>query len=276
MQAGRPDGAPGFPQGEDLVAPTPFAEVNVVLRELQPGVREALRDQFVGMYLSGSLAAGGFDRASDVDFVVVTEQEVAGRRFERLDALHQRIATLDPWPATQLDGTYISRRAIRRFDPARSVHANLDRGAGERLKMTQYDEGWVVHCFVLRERGIRLEGPHPRTLIDPVTPEDLQNAMRGVLRGWATRILDDPGLLDRRGYQAYAVLSLCRILYTLRFGDVASKPAAARWARETLGPRWTPVIERAWTGRRHPDRMATVRDVHGTLALIREVLGQAD
>ena len=50
-----------------------------------------------------------------------------------------------------------------------------------------------------------------------------------------------------QGYQAYAILSMCRVLYTLEFGTVVSKPAAARWAQGTLDERWGRLIERAVT-----------------------------
>jgi hypothetical protein len=46
-------------------------------------------------------------------------------------------------------------------------------------------------------------------------------------------------------YQAYAILTMCRALYTLQHGTVASKAVAARWAQEALGERWAALIERA-------------------------------
>jgi hypothetical protein len=254
--------------------PTPHPEVNVVLGELLPSLHAILRDQFVGMYLTGSLATGDFDRNSDVDFVVVTEDEVGGELFSALDMLHRRVAMIDSWCATQLDGGYTPRRALRRFDPSNAAHAHIDRGRGERLKMVQYDEG-VVQSHLLRERGITLDGPDPRILIDPVTPKDLRNAMPRVLERLGSQILDDPARIDSQGYQSYTVLSLCRMLYTLKFGAVVSKPIAAEWARQTLGRRWAPLIDRAWRGRQHPERAASSEDVSGTLALIRESLRRA-
>ncbi len=251
--------------------PTPHPEVNIVLGELLPGVQTILREQFVGMYLTGSLATGDFDRNSDVDFVVVTEDVVGGELFSVLDMLHQRVAMIDSWCATQLDGGYVPRRALRRFDPSNAVHAHIDRGLGERLKMVQYDEG-VVQSHLLRERGIALEGPDPRTLTDKVTPGDLRNAMPRVLDEWASRILDDPARIATQGYQSYTVLSLCRILYTFEFGAVVSKQVAARWARRTLSE--AQLIDRAWIGRQHPERAAVAEDVEGTLGLIRQILGR--
>lgn len=249
--------------------PTPHPDVNVVLEELLPGARAILGDQFVGIYLTGSLAAGDFDRHSDVDFVVVTEDEVAGEFFSSLDVLHRRIATIDSWCATQLDGGYLSRRALRRFEPTTAVHAHIDRGTGERLKLVRYDEG-VVQSHLLRERGITLEGPDPQTLIDAVTPAELRNAMPRVLDGWASRILTDPAQIESQGYQSYTVLSLCRILYTLQFGAVVSKPVAARWARETLGR--ASLIDRALIGRQHPEQAASSHDIDETLTMIQESL----
>ena len=134
---------------------TPHAGVNAVLRELLPGLHAILGDQFVGMYLTGSLAAGDFDRNSDVDFAVVTEDEVGGELFSALDALHRRVATIDSWCATQLDGGYTSRRALRRFDPANAVHAHIDRGRGEYLKMVRYDVSAADEHLQMRPQGNR-------------------------------------------------------------------------------------------------------------------------
>jgi hypothetical protein len=38
--------------------------------------------------------------------------------------------------------------------------------------------------------------------------------------------------------QRYAVQTLCRMLFTLETGQVASKPAALEWAKRTLPANW--------------------------------------
>ena len=50
---------------------------------------------------------------------------------------------------------------------------------------------------------------------------------------------------DKRFYRAYAILTLCRILYSHRLGDVVSKPRAARWALRKLPTRWHSLIRSA-------------------------------
>jgi hypothetical protein len=248
--------------------PTPHAEVNALLGELLAGVREVLGGRFVGAYLFGSLACGDFDRDSDVDVLVATEGELPGEVFAALRAMHERVARADsPW-ATQLEVSYIPRAALRRRDPACAVHPHIDRGEGESLRLARHDEDWVVQRHTLRGRGVTLAGPDPRTLIDPVTPDDLRRAMSSMM-WWPAEILADPARISRRGYQSYIVLTMCRVLYTLRHGAVVSKREAARWASGESGTRWAALVGRAWEGRSRPREEASPEDVAETLDLIR-------
>jgi hypothetical protein len=252
--------------------PTPYPEVNKILRELLESVISVLREHFIGMYLDGSLTSGDFDQDSDIDFVVVTDQDISGNLFLELKAMHEGIATMDSPYAIQLEGSYISQHALRCHDPEHALHPNIERGHGEKLKMVVHDDWWIIHRYILHERGITLTGPAPNTLIDPVLPNDLRRAMVSLLHGWATQILSNPQLINSRGYQSYTVLSLCRILYTLQFGDVVSKPLAARWAKETLGGNWVSLIKRAWEGRHNSGVRAESDDINGTLDFIRYAL----
>ena len=58
-------------------------------------------------------------------------------------------------------------------------------------------------------------------------------------------MLTNPEKLFHPGYQVYAVLTMCRILYTLEHGDVAKKTAAARWAQAKLGLKTAGLIGEA-------------------------------
>jgi predicted nucleotidyltransferase len=249
--------------------PTPYPEVNGLVRELLERVQRILGSHFVGMYLEGSLASGDFDQDSDIDFVVVTDVDISARLFSALRAMHEQITTIDARYANRLEGSYISRHALRRYDPEHARHPSIAWGTGESLKMVYHDETWVVHRYLLREGGITVSGPAPKTLIDPVLPSELRQAVLKMLRGWATQILDNPSQIKHRGDQSYTVLSLCRILYTLENGSVVSKSVAARWAQATLGEPWASLIERAWEGRHTPGLEASVDEMNGTLEFIR-------
>jgi predicted nucleotidyltransferase len=259
----------------DRLLPTPYPDVNALLETLLTGMQAVLGSRLIGFYLDGSLANGGFDEDSDIDFVAVTEGRISEPVFLELQAYHDRIARLDSIWAIQLEGSYLSRRAVRRYDPADCLYPNIERGRGERLKWVRHDPWWDVHRSILRTRGICILGPAPETLIDPVEPDALRQAMRSVLWEWAAHFLDDPTGMNSRGYQSYTVLSMCRVLYTLQFGSVASKPDAARWAAETLDPHWKALIDRAWTGRHQSGGAPDPQDVEETQAFIRYILTAA-
>lgn len=255
--------------------PTPYPEVNALLDELLRGVRAVLGSHLLAFYLDGSLATGDFDPDSDIDFVAVTDHDLSPGQFAALLTLHDRLSTLDTWCAIQLEGWYVSARVLRRYDPAMLPLPNLERGLGERLKYKQPGESWRIHQQVLREHGIVLAGPPPQALIDPVLPDELRHSVHSLLPLWPAPLLQDASSVDSRGNQSYLVLTLCRMLYTLEFGAVASKPAAARWAQQTLPPAFTPLIERSWDGRHHPDQPPDLQDMTATLELIRYTIKKA-
>ncbi len=258
------------------LGPTHYPEINTVLDAVLAGAQSILGNQFVGMYLCGSLAAGDFDTSSDIDFVVVTADAIADDVFAALEAMHASITASDSHWATELEGSYIPQAALRHYDPSNARHPNLERGRNERLKWEFHGGDWVIHLHILRERGIILAGPPPQTLIDPISPDDLRSAVIATLREWWAPMLGDTLRLQNRGYQSYAVLTMCRILYTLKFGAVASKRVAARWAQETLGERWSSLVDRAWVGRDHPDGPAVAEDVNKTVDFIRYVVSRAN
>jgi predicted nucleotidyltransferase len=254
---------------------TAHPEVNELLDALTTGLREILGDHLVSAYLFGSATTDDFDRASDVDVVVVTADKISDESFAALQEMHARIAAIDSWCATQLEVSYIPRRAIRSHDPADALHPRLDRGKEEKLRMMRHDADWVVQRHLIRERGLTLVGPAPAMLIDPVSPNDLRRAMLELLPEWLAPMLENPPDIRTRGYQSFIVLSICRILYTLEHGDVVSKSAAARWGEETLHARWTQLIHGAWIGRQDPDTAPRAGDVSETWAFIRYAIGRS-
>ena len=242
------------------------------MQVLLEDAQAVLGSQFVGMYLEGSLASGDFDHASDIDFVVVTRQEVSPKAFTALHAMHERFNQMDARLAVELEGSYLSRGALRRYDPACDVHPNIERGKGERLKLVEHGEAWVIHRHILWKRGITLAGPALQSLIDPVTPDDLRKGMHSLLQVWGSHLLSHPSEMSFHGYQCYVVLSLCRILYTLDQADVVSKQTAKRWAQDEFGEPWRGLIQRAWEGRLDSSLPDVSDDFQQTLDFIRFTL----
>lgn len=229
----------------NISEPTPYSDVNAVLHELLSGVQNILGKQFVGMYLGGSIATGDFDpRRSDIDFLVVTTDEIPEEIIPALQTMHELIAAGQSKWTKELEGCYIPKHSIRHYDPIEVGYPMIERY--ERLVVGESGSDQVIQRHILREHGIVLAGPSVDTLIDPISPKELRQAVLDILHRWWAPILRDPGLpLNSPGYRTYAVLTMCRMLYTLQHGAVVSKSVAARWAQEMLGEPRAAVIERA-------------------------------
>jgi hypothetical protein len=110
---------------------TPFGDLNQLLVERVVGARDVLGESFCGAYLQGSFAVGDADAHSDVDFVVVTEDDVTPEQQAELQELNQTLYALPISWAQHLEGSYIPRKVLRRPDPDRRPLLYLDNGATE-------------------------------------------------------------------------------------------------------------------------------------------------
>lgn len=232
--------------------PTPDPEVNSLLLDLRSSAKSILGNCFVGMYLSGSLAIGDFDDESDIDFIIIINEKISDVQLLKLQAMHIRIHGLDSKWATCLEGYYIPQAELHHYDKDTAWHLYLDNGSKELVVVKDNHKDWVFERFVLQEHGITVEGPKPQSLFVLISPDELRQTLLPELRGWAENILGDPTSLNNRWFQSFAVLSICRMLYTFQHGTVVSKLAAVQWAKKSLDTRWTKLIERAWAERPNP------------------------
>lgn len=223
---------------------TPYPDIDALLGVLLSEVKTVLGRQFAGLYLHGSLASGDFNpKTSDIDFLVVTAEELPAGTISALEAMHARLGAGSLKWAPKLEGCYLPLHALRGDDPAGGPYPCLNEG---RFYLDRLGSDWVIHRHILREQGIVIAGPAPQTLIDPVRPDDLRRAVLGLLAEWWAPMLRSPDpRLHGGAYQAFAALTMCRALYTARHKTIVSKPAAGRWALEALETRWAGFIGRA-------------------------------
>jgi cation transport regulator ChaB len=234
----------------DIQVSTPDPGLNEVLHQLVMSIQAILADNFIAAYLHGSFALGDWDVFSDVDFLIVVGDEIAEPDLKALQSMHSRIYDLDSNWAKHLEGSYFPRELLRRADPVRSPLLYLDNASRELIR-SDHDNTRIVR-WVTREHGIVLAGPDTHQLIDPVTANELREEVRTTMRDWAQQIFANQEKLNSRWYQPFAVLSYCRMLYTLKTGTVGSKLAGARWALNTLSSRWADLIKRACEERPNP------------------------
>ncbi|MGO8948672.1 MAG: aminoglycoside adenylyltransferase domain-containing protein [Ktedonobacterales bacterium] len=268
-----PKGAPGMSHhlgsGASPQQPTPYPAVNAVVHELLTSIQAILGAQLRGMYLLGSLALGDFHpQESDLDLVIVTAGTLSDEIFASLRELHRRFDhSASAW-AARLDAVYIPQDVLRESFPTAARYPILEWPG--LLVLEPLESGWPIQRYTFREYGVVLSGPDPRSLLDPVNPDDLRQASAAIVERWREQAHRDQewvAWLREPDNHTFVVLTLCRLLYTLETGSVASKPAAARWVERTLPSRWSGLIGRATTGQ-HATDDEPEDAVNNTLALL--------
>ena len=219
---------------------TPYADLDALLDELLLRWRSILGPGFAGAYVQGSFALGAGDLHSDCDWIVAVHERPTASQEAELRALHDELPTrAGHWPH-DLEGSYAPIEELASVDFLGSEWLFNDHGQ----RTLELDD----HCnrgytrWILREHGIVLAGPEPRSFMAPV-PEAV---LRAEAAAAIPTLLDDIATwLDIESLawgQRYAVTSACRTLYTLETARVASKAGALEWAQRSLDPRWRPLL----------------------------------
>jgi len=232
-------------------SPTSFSQLNAVLDELVTSVRSILGDNFHGAYLQGSFAVGDADEYSDVDFIVATHDEVGVEARAALQAMHERLYGLETHWAQHLEGSYVPKDSLRLRDPARRPYLYLDNGSAA-LELDNHCNTHVVR-WSLREHGVTLAGPDPKSLVDPVPADGMRAELVAAVReyaAWAPEPTRAGAMSEWK--QIFLVLMFCRMLHTLTTGRVVSKRASGDWALRSLAPEWAGLIQRALDDRPEP------------------------
>lgn len=222
--------------------PTTFSELNQLLQDLVARVESILGESFVGAYLTGSFALGAADLHSDCDFLVVMADRLTAVQEGALREFHREIPTRPGYWAHNLEGSYAPKVDLETLAAFDAQWLYVNRGWREMQ--------WSTHCntadvrWTLRERGITLAGPEPLQLVAEVPADVLRGEMRPLIENFLPDLFSWINF-DTAWAQRYAVATLCRLLYTLETGEVASKPAALEWALTALAPDWHGLIQQA-------------------------------
>src|SRR5664280_237979 len=239
---------------------TSFPELDVVLRGHADRLKQALGDLIIAVYLQGSLAIGDFDLTSDVDFIVVTREELSPEQAKIAQAVHTGTYRQDNRWVKRLEYSFFPVDLLQ--SPSSPFTADgqpdsegrellyFDNGSSK-IERSDHDNSLIVR-WTLREKGVVLLGPAPTELIQAVPPHDLRIEIQRTLVGWGDMVVKDPEPYRNRFYQSFLVLNYCRGLLDLSEGSIHSKLAGVRWARENVDSAWIPLLNFCWAERQDP------------------------
>jgi hypothetical protein len=229
------------------------------LGQLTRVVEGHLGSNLLGLYLFGSLAAGGFyPGKSDLDLIAIVEAAIEeGEQLEALRRLHDAFVAERPTWVERIEVAYVSRKVLQ-------TYGNRPRGSiavispGEPLHIRDAGFEATLNWYSACNDGETLVGPPPLELGPPVTRAASRRAVEELLGEWQSRVRE-PSIAYVPAAQGYIVVTLCRALHTLATGEQATKEAAAGWAAARY-PDWATFIDTCLASYR-----ADVHEAHDAL-----------
>jgi predicted nucleotidyltransferase len=224
--------------------PTPYPPINTFLDILLSRMQAILGDKLVGLYLYGSLVTGDFDDdVSDIDLLAALSGDLNEAEFVALDAMQRRLISEYPDREHRLEIAYISLHALRTYKQQTSPIGIIS--PGEPFHIIEAGIEWLMNWHMVQEIGLTLFGAPPRTVIHYSSKAEFVEMVKRHAAAWREYLND----VHTRPSQAYAILTLCRALYTTTHGEQVSKLQAASWAAEQL-PEWSYLIHDALAWRK--------------------------
>src|SRR5215213_3671111 len=192
---------------------TADTEINELLDSLLAQIQAVLDQKLVGVYLFGSLVWGDFDpESSDIDLLVATASDIDDQEFGDLDQMQLGFVEKHKRWEGRIEIIYLSTAALQTFKSHSYKRAVIS--PGEPFHFKESDPGWLMNWYMVQEQGRTLFGPDPSTLIDPISKQEFIQTVKQHAARWGEWVND----AHNRPSQAYAILTMCRALYTCTHG----------------------------------------------------------
>ena len=217
-------------------------------------------DNIIGIYLFGSLAYGGFDeKSSDIDLVVVTKVLLNKSEIIIVKDIHKNLNSINNIWSKRFEVSYTPMDMFK--------VKNIPILPRPYYNEYFYDEAtygneWLINNYLLEKYGKTIYGPEFKTLLQYKINIDeiIISCINDFYKEWFPKLTDDKWLSNSH-YQAYIILNICRIMYTINNSEIANKKESAKWVKKKY-PEWIELIEEAenWNYNKTIDKKFEVKE----------------
>ncbi|WP_010280868.1 aminoglycoside adenylyltransferase domain-containing protein [Bacillus timonensis] len=202
---------------------------------LNKGIKEMINESYVGFYLHGSLAMGGFNtNSSDIDVLVITDKSM---EIEDKRNLAQFLLDYSKSPFS-IEISFLNTEQLRHWQhpcPYDFHYSELWRGRFETDLLNgtyqflnddiHLDGDLAAHLTITYQRGICVEGKPIKEVFPLVPRSDYISSILGDYQDCLVNIEEDP---------IYCSLNLLRVFWYLKEGVISSKQEAGDWGLKTF------------------------------------------
>ncbi len=224
---------------------TKYPEIKNLVKDFSLKIQEILKENVVGIYLTGSLSYGDFVlERSDIDLLVVVRNKLNTNEIELVKNLHKDLEDKYPSWKERIECSYTPIYMLGEILPPEEPRPWI--GSGVLYPEAPYGNEWIINSYLLQEYGIPIFGkPYKELLTKPIDILEVQKAcVRDIFKEIEPKLINKEELYDSH-IQSYTVLNICRILYTVFNAKVGSKVVSARYVKEIFAPEWSTLITKS-------------------------------
>lgn len=246
-------------------------QTGTIINDLIAHLKLTLNDNLVGVYLYGSLATGEFvEDQSDIDLLMVLRDETSQKLFDSLISLHRQFNTEHESWQKRIDVAYVSQAALQNFQtkPYKTIVSD---GQGL-LEIVDAPHYYLIDWYKVQEHGLPLYGPEVSQIMPPITTNELRQTIYDYMQTYSESVKN----AERRGVQAYTIVTLCRSLYAYKFAKHVSKKFGSQWAIGEY-PQWRELTQSglSWSRNQKEDAVADKQNQKEVVKFVSFVLGEA-
>lgn len=200
-------------------------------------------ENIIGIYLFGSLAYGGFnENSSDIDINVITKNLLNKNEMDIIKNIHKELIELNNIWGNRLEVSYTPIFMIKEKSIPKIPRPYFN---GKFYEKAGYGNEWLINNYLILNYGKNIYGQEYKKLINyDITIEDIKKScLNDFYKEWHPKIIDSEWLQNSEN-QAYIVLNICRIIYTIKNNKIGNKKESAKWIKEKYG-QWKDLIEEA-------------------------------
>lgn len=220
-------------------------EVKDFVEQLQKHIVCILKNNFVGFYIHGSLAMGGFNPSrSDIDIIIITKNSISVKVKKELAGLCLNHSN-SPFP---IEMSILTKQQLFRWQHPSPYEFHYSEFWRERLETelrdgtSNYineklntDPDLAAHITIIYYRGVCVAGIPITEVFPLVPPKDYLSSIIGDYKDCLINIEKDP---------VYCVLNMLRVFRYIKDGAITSKKEAGQWGLITLPKELRPIISK--------------------------------
>lgn len=247
------------------------SQADTVLHELTSVLKATLDDKLLGAYLYGSLATDDFvEGQSDIDLLMVVKKEVDYNLVDSLISLHKQFNSEHKTWQKRIDVAYVSRAALWTFQTKPYKAAVSD--DKDLLTVVDVPQYYLIDWYKLQEHGLALFGPEVCEILPHISADEFRRSLYDYMQTYAESVKS----AEKRGEQAYVIVTMCRSLYAYKFAKHVSKKLGSSWAMDEY-VQWRELIQKRldWNRNTEVDTVVDQDHQRATAKFVSFMLGEA-